>query len=976
MPVSRDRERHSPYLVGRDHEQRVLKSLSVRASSGQGSLVLIGGEAGIGKTTLVERFIDETVSDELTRLTGCCYDVASTPPYALWRTVIEKLPETADWFDPALNTAIADQAAFFRLIRSRLAEIAEDSTTILVLEDAHWADQESLDLLRFIGQRVRDMPLLIFVTYRNDEIRPGQPFYDALLPLVRECGAERIDLRHLKDPDIGKIVEARYALDDADQARLVGILSRRTGGNPLFIIELLRSMELADLLRPNGESWHLADQVGTDIPLLVRQLIERRLQLLDPDAREILNLASVLGFELEPNLLVSASGKPEDVVSAGLQQAIDATLLEQPLGRQQIRFRHALIHEALYAHTPILWRQSQHRKIGEILAELPETDPSRIAEHFGLAGDPRAAFWSLESARHARRLFAPHAVIQHLEPVLRLPEMLPIENRIEASGLRGWAYEMTGSFQQANDDYHAELTWALEADDHHARRDALVRLAELWTYRDYQRVVEYVEQALQVTEDINDLSLLAQTHNRFGTWYISQDDPERARAHHQRALEICQQTDDQAGLAQSHDLLGLALSLSGDLTRAVHQHQNAQEHLHTIGDRQSLSNCLANIAHAGPTLLADVAVPALSLDECIDAGEQALHVAEEIDYRAGLVYARVRLIACFGASGDYQRALNTVDQSIAEASMTGNQQLLSATHAMAGLLWLDLLDPERAQAHADEVRESAEQLGSTFRVRMGNAILALSAIARGDFSSAESVLQQDNFDDSTPATLAQYLLCRALIELDLARGDARSALDRTDLLIGSIPGASRDRPALRASYLRGRALNDLNHFESAISWLLPARDAAHAFGSHGLLWRIQEQLGRAFIGLTDRASAQIAIDNARELVENLSASIESPAMRSHFCRTAIARIPAAPGPTPLQAAKQSAGGLTRRQRQVATLIAAGQSNRLIADTLSISERTVESHVSAILATLNLDSRAQIVAWSIEHGLNHDSGMPA
>lgn len=947
------------------------------ACAGNLELVLIGGEAGIGKTTLVEHVLANPPAIDARALRGACYDLSSTPPYALWSNVLDDLLEETDWIDSSREIPFSDQDALFQEIRRRLAELASGGPVIVVLEDAHWADQESMELLRHIGQRVRDVQLLIIVTYRDDEIRTGEPFYEALLPLVRECGARRIDLRSLQRPDISEMVRARYSFDRNELGRLVDILSRRSGGNPLFIVELLRSMEMSDLLRQEDDSqWRQADHVARDIPRLVQQLIDRRLRQLDPDALELLQTAAIAGFEIRPALLVAVTGRAEDFVSDALQQAIKAALLEQSPDRLGLRFRHALIHEALYESTPILWRQARHRAIAETLAEQPGPDAAAIAEHFRVAGDHRAVSWSILSARNARRLFAPNAVIQQLGPVMEFPEDLAIEVRIEVYGLRGWAFEMIGSFDQANSDYHAELRWAQEAGDHPATRDALVRLAELWTYRDYQRVVEYVEQALRVTEDINDQPLLAQTHNRFGTWYLSQDEPVRARAHHQRALDISEHIADASGIAQSHDLLGLALSLSGNLVSAARQHQHAQAHFRETGDQQGLANCLANVAHLGPTMLADAAVPALSLDDCIREGEEALRYASSIDYRSGLVYARVRLIACLGARGDYQRALDMVHQNITDAEQIGNQQLLSATHAMAGLLWLELLDPYSAQEHAEKVRIISERIDSRFRIRMGSAILALSAIAREDFAAAEREIQLANISETTAETLAQFLIWRAAIELDLAQGNAQRALERVDLLLGSVPGARRERPALRTSFLRGQALNALERFEQAESWLVPARDTARDLNAFGLLWRIQHQLGHSYLGLRDRSSARDAFTEARQIVEDLSATIDSAETRSHFWTTATSSIPEPAGPTPLQVAKQSASGLTRRQRQVASLVAAGKSNRIIAETLSISERTVESHVSAILTTLNLESRAQIVAWCMENGLDTEPGLPA
>jgi DNA-binding CsgD family transcriptional regulator len=960
--------------VGRIREQRLLSTAFASARAGFAQLVLIGGEAGIGKTTLVEHFLGHAQSPDVLVLSSSCYDVTAAPPYSLWRDVLEQLLGSANWHDDAAQTGYPDQNALFHDVQGRLESAAANQPVIVVLEDAHWADHESLDLLRHLSLRVRDIPLLIIVTYRDDEITSGKPFYEALLPLVRECGAERIDLRRLRKRDIARLVCERYTLAPGDIDRIVDALDSRTDGNPLFLVELLRSMEMADLIHYENGRWHLAEMIATGIPLLVRQLIERRLRHLAPPAREVLQTAAILGFEVQPDVLVDVTDHRERDISDYLQQAVQAFLLEQSPGRPQLRFRHALVREALYTSSPILWRQAQHRRIGEKLAQTPGVDPAIVADHFHYGCDRRSKMWALESARRSRRLFAPNAVIQQLVPVLDNPELLDAPERIEAFRLRGWAYEMTGAFHAANSDYHAELQIALEIGDRHAERDALVRLAELWTYRDYQRVGEYVEQALQVTADLNDQSLLVQSHNRFGTWYMSQDDPAQARSHHKRALEISQQSGNLAGIAESSDLLGLALTLSGELVMADEFYLRARTQFQNLNDRQGLANCFANIAHLGPTYLADMAVASKTLEECVQSGRKALEISGTIAYRSGEVYSRVRLIAALGAAGMYDDALDMVQRTLALAEEIGNQQLLGAAHAMAGLLWIDLLDADEAVAHAEQARSIAERIGSTFRLRMGAAILALSYCARGDIDLAESTLEQIDFDETAARTLAQYLLWRARIELMIARGTLSEALRLSDTLLTAVPYASRRRSALRLSYLRGQVLNGLGRYDEAESWLVPASDAARELGAQGLLWRIQRVLGLSYLGCGNRSYAREAFDDARYTIHALGERITSPETRSHFLDSAFTQIPDLGGPTPLQAAKHSFGGLTRRQRQVATLVAAGRTNRAIAETLSISERTVESHVSAILATLELDSRAQIAVWCLEHNLNEDLGL--
>jgi DNA-binding CsgD family transcriptional regulator/tetratricopeptide (TPR) repeat protein len=968
--------------VGRDHERRFLAFVWASTCDGDGRLVLVGGEAGIGKTTLVEHFVAGLQDPERIVITGACYDVDSPPPYAPWREMLSAAQRyadqfglnTAEWFGNEYLSSLPDQRSLFADVQQRLELLAQFSPVLLVLEDLHWADRESLELLRFIARSLKDTPVCVIATYRNDEISTDRPLYHSLPHLVREARADRLDLRRFPGSVIRQLIERRYGFSQRDCDRLVDELKRRTEGNPFFIVELLRSMEMADILYQEDGEWRITERSGVEIPLLVRQMIDRRLQQLTPDAREVLQTAAILGYDVRPDVLVSVTEKEPDELSAFVQQAVDAFLIEQPRGWHQFRFRHALIQEALYFSTPLLWRQAQHCRIGEKLAEKSDADPAIVAQHFRYGRDARAAPWSLQSARQGRRLYAPHAVIQQLTPVLDNPEILSAEERIEAFRLRGWAFEMTGAFHEADSDYLAELRAARETNDRNAERDALVRLAELWTYRDYQRVGEYVEQALQATEEMNDHSLLAHSHNRFGTWHLSQDNPRKAREHHERALEIGQQTSNQLGIAESRDLLGLALTLSGDLVGAARQYQQARSQLHLLNGRRSLANCCANFAHLGPTYLADTTVAAASLEDCIRSGQHGLEIASEIDYRSGEVYARVRLIACLGAQGAYQQALDMVQRSIADAEEIENRQLLSAAHAMASLLWLDLLDPDMAFYHAERARTLAEQIGSMFRVRMGLAIFALSAIARGELDTAMAEFKRARFNGSSPQTLSQNLLWRARIELELARGNPENALSYIDSLLHATPHASRQCPAIRTSFLRGRALNRLERLDEAESWLVPAREVAQELGALGLLWRIQNEIGLLHLGRGDRINASRAFADARRMVSDIGDSLDDTDVRSRFRNAAISQIPSLSGPTTLQAAKHSSGGLTRRQRQVARLIASGKTNRAVADALSISERTVESHVSAILAALDLESRAQIVAWSIEHGLTGNTSF--
>ena len=245
-----------PSLVGRGRELDLLRHQFDAALAGRGGLVLIGGEAGIGKTALAEALCREAADARRAVLIGRCFDLAETPPYGPWVELFRRYrPDDGTPDLPAAFSrrgslgGVASQETLFQQVLDFFAALAPDTPLVLLLEDLHWADPASLDLLRFVARNLIDARLLLLATYRSDEIPRDHPLYRLLPALVREAGAARLDPRPLDAAAIRALVDGRYDLADADAARLAAYLLARGEGNPLFVGELLRSLEEAGTLR-------------------------------------------------------------------------------------------------------------------------------------------------------------------------------------------------------------------------------------------------------------------------------------------------------------------------------------------------------------------------------------------------------------------------------------------------------------------------------------------------------------------------------------------------------------------------------------------------------------------------------------------------------------------------------------------------------------------------------------------------------
>jgi predicted ATPase len=385
-------------LVGRERELGVLRERLTAALTGHGGLVLISGEAGIGKTALAESLCHEAADQGALVLVGRCYDLTETPPYGPWVELFARYRQ-ADGMPPPPEAfavrgtvgEVTSQGALFEQIHDFLAALTAAHPAVLLLDDYHWADAASLDLLRFVARDSAALPLLVLVTYRSDELTRRHPLYALLPTLARESAATRLDLRHLDDDAVQTLVVARYGLGAGDATRLTVYLQERAEGNGLFLTELLRTLEEQTILHGAPGGWQVGDLRQVSVPALLRQVIDGRIARLGEAAQRLLTVAAIIGHEVVVDVWRTIAQSDEEELLALVERAADAHVLEESADGTTVRFSHALIRETLVAGVSAARRRMMQRRVGEALAALPNADPDAVAYHFQQAGDDRAA---------------------------------------------------------------------------------------------------------------------------------------------------------------------------------------------------------------------------------------------------------------------------------------------------------------------------------------------------------------------------------------------------------------------------------------------------------------------------------------------------------------------------------------------------------------------------------------------------------
>ncbi len=449
-----------PPFVGRDRELAVLHDRLTAARNGQGNLVLIGGEAGIGKSALAYALCREAEAAGAHVLAGHCYDRTETPPYGPWLQIarrVQAIPDAENVPSVSLLDSAASQADLFAHTRGILASISAERPLLLVLEDLHWADSASIDLLRFVAHGIGEMPFLVVATYRGEEIDRRHPLSATVPLLVREVPTERIDLRPLDAAAAQALVRARFDIGDSAAYRLAAYLMERSEGNALFMTELLRSLEedgLSDRLEGRSYTETLRH---TPVPSLLKQIVDDRLTGLGDDIAALLAIASVVGQEVPLAVWEGVTRADDETLLAAAERAEAAHLVTASTRGDSIRFTHALIRDVLYEDVPALRRRRIHQQVAETFAAGPSPDPDAVAFHFQRAGDERAAGWLVRAAERAEDAYALVTAADRYESAFGL-----LDAQQGDPAERGWLRLLAAALRR-HEDIERSCRWTQEA---------------------------------------------------------------------------------------------------------------------------------------------------------------------------------------------------------------------------------------------------------------------------------------------------------------------------------------------------------------------------------------------------------------------------------------------------------------------------------------------------------------------------------
>jgi hypothetical protein len=606
-------------------------------------MVVLAGESGVGKTSLMARFAREAHEEGATVLLGRCHTEALVPyepfvealrqlPADLLREQAAVLgrvmPELAPVGAPSPHGE--DPAAryvLFEAVARALIAGAERAPLLLIIDDLHWADEPTLLMLRHVARGAEHARLLILGSYRTTEVPGTEKVVRSLGDLAREVPFERIPLAGLEDAEVTEMIST--LLGRRSSLPLGAAMRRDTAGNPLFVDQLLRHLEAEGVLvERGGELILAAPEEGFGLPDSVTELVGTRLSALRDETVATLRTAAVIGREFADELVSAVDDRPADDVLGALEEATAAGLVEEiDAGRHA--FVHALVREAIQERMGLTRRRRVHRRVAEVL-EAGHGDPAELAHHFLAAGDrAKGLDYSVASAERALTQLAYEDAAAHYERALTALGAADRQRRCELLLALGDAQSREGDTPASKQTYReaAELAEALELPEPLAQAALGYGGRLIWEVsRDDPHLVPLLERALARIGEA-DSPLRVRLLARLGGGPLRDShDPRRRRAMTAEALAAARRLGDAstlayalAGYVSAHhspehtraqvklatELIELALR-AGELERAIEAYEHRAAARTELGD---LAGAAADVEAMAP-LAAELRQPA------------------------------------------------------------------------------------------------------------------------------------------------------------------------------------------------------------------------------------------------------------------------------------------------------------------------------------------------------------------------------
>jgi DNA-binding SARP family transcriptional activator/ATP/maltotriose-dependent transcriptional regulator MalT len=761
-------------FVGREPEQIKLSEALESAMQGSGCLAVINGEAGVGKTRLIEEFLRRISRFPLIILRARCYAQEQGLPYQpiidalrdylsiadfthikclsnLWLAEVAKLlPEIHNHLPhlPISPVLFPDQERnrLFEGLAQFITHLSQREPLILFLDDFHAADEPTFDLIHYLARRLASGRVLIICALRQEALADRPSLTDLLRELDHGGRLLTIPLVRLSETEVLELIR-RTLGTPVELEKLGHRLYLETGGNPFFLVEMLKAHQEGQGVSP-GES---------TVPSSVRDVIQRRLGRLDDKGRRVLTMAAIIGRQFHSTTLQQVyAGGEQDLLNVLDRLLSRGWIVELPGANPgTYDFSHGLVREAVYQTLRADWRRRLHRQVGLVL-ESTTGDRDEwagvLAHHFWKAGDAdKALHYSLQAAARAQRLYANRETIIHYQRALEIAEqsdaVLSAAEWLELQCQLGQAYEFLGKYDAAIAVYKAALlTFDLSKPNH--RRICFQLAIACDRKGEYDQALDCLRAIgthLSEPKDLANKLEAAMIARGTAMVYLHREQSHQALAFCRQALALIGSdagNDEGMSLANQvtaervavYEIMGDGYFHLGNYEAAVSHYQQALEIAQQQDWRPTISRLLLGLGKV-----------ARRRGDYAQAGtyaQQSLDLCREIGHIAGEAASLGILGDVAYNRGDFEQAISCYDQALSTFRQIGDQHSIADYCLSLAFVKIDQREIDEAEDYLQEALTIGQGINAALVLIRAQYHLAKVARARGHLDEAQAEVEQ------------------------------------------------------------------------------------------------------------------------------------------------------------------------------------------------------------------------------------------
>jgi len=738
VPSPRPAGRKEIQLVDRVEEMNLLREAVDRAVRGEGSLLFLRGEPGIGKTRLTREMGAYARLRGMNVLHGRCpalLTMTGIPPYVLWSEVIrdymqasgpEQLYRVIGFYPAEVSKLVPElrqklgavpqsvqidpeheRDRLFEAVSQFITNVSKEAPLLVVLDDLQWTDQSSLLLMHYLARGVSRERLLLVGAYRDNEVDEKHPLFRVLAELNRERLLQAVPLKRMSLDDVSEMIKQILEQDDVPR-EFCELAYQKTGGNPFFVEEVIRSLREEQLIFREGNRWKIKEVSGIEFPETVKGVVEARIGRLDDECRNLLTMASFVGYDFSFKALRGVTGFEENKLVDLLEKMIRMGQIRARVvrGEDACSFADAIVRDVVHEEVSPLMHRRLHNVVGNALETVYD---SKIDEHLAelayqfLEGGDRAKAldYFLKAGEKAVKVYAHGEASTYFQSALSLLEETEGEPRN-----KGYVLEKLGDAKEALGEHGASMKHWTEALSLWKRLDEKEKVARIhrkmakvlfYMMDDKEKAEEHYQESLKILEALPESVELASLYSDMAWmhWYVG--DLDEARSSAEKAIELAEKLNAQDIVADAYRKLGVAVG-ARDPKKGIEYKEKAL--------KIALDNNCLEVAVGAYNSYA-LSLPRRKWREPLEKGYELAGKIGDIWYRSRIAG---NLASYMIHAGNIDKALSLAEETLALARKAGQLANISIGVGTFGHVHWVLGEWEKSQQCLEESWSIAQRL--------------------------------------------------------------------------------------------------------------------------------------------------------------------------------------------------------------------------------------------------------------------------